>query len=99
MSYFFLAQVIEQLSDGTFSKTGNPDEFKDILDNLLYHDRYLTFADYDAYIMAQDKVNATYMVSCFPTFLHFLIASPPALQFYNPILFPSSFNVLGGMIF
>jgi len=56
-----LAQVIEQLSDGTFSKTGNPDEFKDILDNLLYHDRYLTFADYDAYIMAQDKVNATYM--------------------------------------
>merc|ERR1712106_735051 len=56
-----LAQVIEQLSDGTVSKTGNPDEFKDILDNLLYHDRYLTFADYDAYIMAQDKVNATYM--------------------------------------
>merc|ERR1719291_488058 len=56
-----LAQVIEQLSDGTFSKTGNPDEFKDILNNLLYHDRYLTFADYDAYIMAQDKVNATYM--------------------------------------
>merc|ERR1712183_653015 len=56
-----LAQVVEQLSDGTFSKTGNPDEFKDILNNLLYHDRYLTFADYDAYIMAQDKVNATYM--------------------------------------
>merc|ERR1711935_869963 len=56
-----LAQVIEQLSDGTFSKTGNPDEFKDILENLLYHDRYLTFADYDAYIMAQDKVIATYM--------------------------------------
>ena len=59
---------MEQLSDGTFSKTGNPDEFKDILNNLLYHDRYLTFADYDAYIMAQDKVNATYMVSCFYIF-------------------------------
>merc|ERR1711899_300713 len=56
-----LAQVMEQLGDGTFSKTGNPDEFKDILNNLIYHDRYLTFADYDAYIIAQDKVNATYM--------------------------------------
>merc|ERR1739848_532922 len=37
-----LAQVMEQLGDGTFSKTGNPDEFKDILNNLIYHDRYLT---------------------------------------------------------
>merc|ERR1712227_230921 len=56
-----LAQVVQQLGDGTFSKTGNPDEFKDVLNNLLYHDRYLTFADYDAYIEAQDKVNACYM--------------------------------------
>merc|ERR1719447_2333888 len=56
-----LAQVVEQLGDGTFSKSGNPEEFKDILNNLLYHDRYLTFADYDAYIEAQDKVNACYM--------------------------------------
>merc|ERR1711913_47119 len=43
------------------SKSGNPDEFKDVLNNLLYHDRYLTFADYDAYIEAQDKVNACYL--------------------------------------
>merc|ERR1719495_2626992 len=56
-----LAQVVQQLGDGTFSKSGNPDEFKDVLNNLLYHDRYLTFADYDAYIEAQDKVNACYM--------------------------------------
>ena len=54
---------MQQLGDGTFSKSGNPDEFKDVLNNLLYHDRYLTFADYDAYIEAQDKVNACYMVS------------------------------------
>merc|ERR1712126_615252 len=40
-----LAQVVQQLGDGTFSKSGNPDEFKDVLNNLLYHDRYLTFAD------------------------------------------------------
>merc|ERR1712212_1315784 len=56
-----LAQIVQQLGNGTFSKTGNADEFKDVLDNLLYHDRYLTFADYDAYIQAQDKVNACYM--------------------------------------
>merc|ERR1711874_694458 len=56
-----LAQVVQQLGDGTFSKSGNPDEFKDVLNNLLYHDRYLTFADYDAYIEAQDKVNACYL--------------------------------------
>ena len=69
-----LAQVMEQLGDGTFSKTGNPDEFKDILNNLIYHDRYLTFADYDAYIIAQDKVNATYMVCNYDMFRY--IANP-----------------------
>lgn len=55
-----LAKVMEQLSDGTFSKTGNAEEFKDLKNNLVYHDRYLTFADYDSYIAAQDKVNETY---------------------------------------
>ena len=58
-----LARVMEQLGDGTFSKTGNPDEFKDIVNNLLYHDRYYTMADFDAYIAAQDQVNECYRVS------------------------------------
>jgi len=31
-----------------------------VVDNLLYHDRFLTLADYDSYIEAQDKVNAAY---------------------------------------
>ena len=57
-----LEQVMAQLSDGTFSKTGNPDEFNDVKNNLMYHDRYYTMADYDAYIAAQDKVNETYKV-------------------------------------
>ena len=57
-----LARVMEQLGDGTFSKTGNADEFRDIVNNLLIHDRYYTLADYDSYIAAQDKVNATYKV-------------------------------------
>ena len=57
-----LALVMEQLGDGTFSRSGNPDEFNDIKNNLLYHDGYFTLADYDSYIAAQEKVNATYMV-------------------------------------
>merc|ERR1739844_81381 len=55
-----LAQVMEQLGDGTFSKTGNIHEFDDVKNNLMLHDRYYTLADFDSYIEAQDKVNATY---------------------------------------
>jgi len=54
-----LKQVIDMIQSGYFSK-GNPDAFKDVTDNLLYHDRFLTLADFDAYVTAQDKVSATY---------------------------------------
>merc|ERR1712212_336370 len=54
-----LAEVMEQLKSGYFSG-GNGSEFQDITDNLLKHDRFFTLADYDAYILAQDKVNETY---------------------------------------
>ena len=57
-----LAEVMEQLKSGFFSG-GNASEFQDITDNLLKHDRYYTLADYEAYILAQEKVNATYRVS------------------------------------
>ncbi len=43
-------------------QTGNPDEFKAIVDNLLKYDRFFTLADYDAYISAQEKVSKTYKV-------------------------------------
>lgn len=56
-----LKQVIDQIKGGFFSQ-GNPNEFKDVVDNLLYHDRFLTLADFDSYIEAQDKVSATYKV-------------------------------------
>merc|ERR1712198_41474 len=54
-----LAEVMEQLKSGYFSG-GNGSEFQDITDNLLKHDRFFTLADYEAYILAQDKVNETY---------------------------------------
>jgi starch phosphorylase len=55
-----LKQVIDMIMSGFFSQ-GNPDMFKDITDNLLYHDRFLTLADFAAYIRAQDEVSATYL--------------------------------------
>lgn len=57
-----LAKVIDQLKDGTFSRNHDPNEFKDVVNNLLYHDRFLTLADFDAYMVAQQKVSDTYGV-------------------------------------
>merc|ERR1712137_1039450 len=54
-----LKQVIDMIKDGYFS-SGNKDCFKDIVDMLLYHDRFLTLADFAAYIASQDQVSATY---------------------------------------
>jgi starch phosphorylase len=64
-----LAKVIDQLRDGTFSRHGDPNEFKDVVNNLLYHDRFLTLADFDAYIVAQNKVSETYRVLNYCLFL------------------------------
>merc|ERR1719219_1627123 len=54
-----LKQVIDQLREGYFSP-GNPAEFHHVVDNLLQHDRFLTLADYTAYITCQDMVSAVY---------------------------------------
>ncbi|RWS05288.1 Glycogen phosphorylase-like protein [Dinothrombium tinctorium] len=54
-----LKQAVDQIRDGFFSPQ-NPDKFKDIVNNLLYHDRFLVLADYDAYIKCQEKVSEMY---------------------------------------
>jgi starch phosphorylase len=54
-----LKQAIDQISDGTFSK-GNADTFKDIVNVLLNHDRFLVFADFESYMECQDRVNKAY---------------------------------------
>merc|ERR1719495_1472223 len=54
-----LKQVIDMIRDGFFTP-GNDGEFKDVVDMLLHHDRFLTLADYKSYISAQDEVSATY---------------------------------------
>jgi len=50
-----LKHVIDQISSGYFG-----DPFTDLMNNLLYHDRFLTLADYDDYMRAQDAVNELY---------------------------------------
>ena len=59
---FFFNQVIDQIASGFFSPN-NPDEFRDIYNNLMYHDRFFCLADFDDYIAAQERVNEAYKVS------------------------------------
>jgi len=54
-----LKQVIDMIRDGFFTP-GNEGEFKDLVDMLLYHDRFLTLADYRAYITSQEMVSQVY---------------------------------------
>lgn len=54
-----LKQVIDQIQGGFFS-AGNGDEFRDLVDILLKHDRFLSLADYEAYMAAQERVNEAY---------------------------------------
>ena len=77
-----LAKVIDQLKDGTFSKNNDPNEFIDVVNNLLYHDRFLTLADFDAYIIAQDKVSETYRVIIFYILLFLVVSIGIFLVFF-----------------
>ena len=47
------------IRDGFFTP-GSEGEFNDVVDLLLHNDRFLTLADYKAYIAAQDEVSTTY---------------------------------------
>lgn len=51
-----LKSVIDQISSGYFGDT-----FNDVVNNLLYHDRFLLLADYEDYIRVQEQVNALYL--------------------------------------
>ena len=54
----FLREVIDGLGSGQFSH-GDRSLFRPILDQLLDHDPYLLFADYQSYIDCQDRVSET----------------------------------------
>ncbi|XP_033646271.1 glycogen phosphorylase, brain form-like [Asterias rubens] len=55
-----LKQAIDQIMGGFFSPH-DPDAFKDLANNLLYHDTYMLLADYADYIEAQDRVNKLFL--------------------------------------
>ncbi|KAJ8418340.1 hypothetical protein AAFF_G00140490 [Aldrovandia affinis] len=54
-----LRQAIEQIRGGYFNPK-EPELFKDVVNMLLNHDRFKVFADYEAYISCQEKVNELY---------------------------------------
>ncbi|KAJ6654042.1 hypothetical protein lerEdw1_007551 [Lerista edwardsae] len=57
-----LKQAVDQIKSGFFSPK-QPDLFKDMVDMLFHHDRFKVFADYEAYVKAQDNVGQLYMNS------------------------------------
>ncbi|XP_009995864.1 PREDICTED: glycogen phosphorylase, brain form, partial [Chaetura pelagica] len=55
-----LRQAIDQISSGFFSPQ-DPGCFKDVVNMLMYHDRFKVFADYEAYIKCQGQVDQLFM--------------------------------------
>jgi starch phosphorylase len=55
-----LREVVDSLAAGQFSR-GERDLFRPLLDELLNHDTYLLFADYQSYVDCQDQVAATFL--------------------------------------
>jgi starch phosphorylase len=54
-----LREAIDLIGSGFFSR-GNPDQFRQLLDNLLFYDPYMVLADYRAYSQCQQQVDAAY---------------------------------------
>ncbi len=54
-----LQAVIALIRDGFFSR-GNSSQFQPLIDNLVYHDPYFVFADYQSYGDCQTLVDQTY---------------------------------------
>ncbi|XP_015784291.1 glycogen phosphorylase [Tetranychus urticae] len=54
-----LKTVIDQIDNGFYSK-GDSSVFKDVVNVLMNHDRFFVFADFKAYLDAQEKVSQTY---------------------------------------
>lgn len=51
--------IINQIRDGYFNPHA-PTLFTGLMDHLMHHDRFMTLADFDSYLEAQDKVQALF---------------------------------------
>ena len=54
-----LRTVIDLIGSGIFS-SGDTELFRPLIDNLLYQDRFMVLADYQAYVDCQEKVSEAY---------------------------------------
>jgi starch phosphorylase len=54
-----LRDVIDLIRSGFFSR-GDTELFRPLVDNLLFHDPYLLFADFQSYIECQERVSLAY---------------------------------------
>jgi starch phosphorylase len=54
-----LQGVIERIGSGHFAN-GDQELFKPLVDSLLFHDTFMLFADFGAYVDAQSKVDEAY---------------------------------------
>jgi starch phosphorylase len=54
-----LRAVLDLVREGFFSR-GNTEQFRPLIDNLLYSDPYLVLADYQAYAACQEQVDLAY---------------------------------------
>ncbi|MHC1741572.1 MAG: glycogen/starch/alpha-glucan phosphorylase [Syntrophobacteraceae bacterium] len=54
-----LQGVIERIGSGHFSN-GDRELFKPLVDSLMFHDTFMLFADFGAYVEAQKRVDAAY---------------------------------------
>ncbi|XP_052273285.1 glycogen phosphorylase, muscle form-like [Dreissena polymorpha] len=54
-----IRNIMDQINNGYF----NPDQpalFRDIFNSLVHHDRFMLFADFDAYVKCQDRVSEVF---------------------------------------
>lgn len=54
-----LRQALDMIAQGYFSPD-RPQRFTSLVDELIQHDRFFLFADYEAYLAAQDRVDDVY---------------------------------------
>jgi starch phosphorylase len=54
-----LREVIDLIRDGFFSR-GSSAMFRDLIENLLFHDPYMVLADYQSYAACQQRVDEAY---------------------------------------
>ena len=51
--------MLDLIADGFFSR-GDVQQFKPLVDNLMYHDPYMVLADFQSYVACQEQVSQTW---------------------------------------